>query len=802
MYKQAVAMHFALCCWPSIAQECQLTLKGTVNDYHNGMPLELATIYVQELERSFYTSQDGSYRIGNLCPGTYTLFLSHVECESKSVKIELETKTVRNFLLEHHSLEEIRVVAQVDENARTSGAAVSVEKEVIENYSGASLGDALATAPGVTKLKTGNSIIKPVIQGLYGSRVVIVNNGTRLQDQEWGVEHAPNVDVNSANDIRILKGGNALRYGGDAIGGVVEINRSRVVKKDTLHGRVIAMGQTNNLGGSITGSVDNYRETGWYQRATVSYKKYGDFEAPDYVLSNTGSETAGVNIDLGFKKFEYGGAIEYSYFDTEIGILRAAHIGNARDLAQAINSGVPNVVRDFTFDIDVPRQDVVHSTTRLSGYYRIPRIGKLSAEYSYQTNNRKEFDVRRNAEREQRPAMDMELTTHFAALRLEFDAANSFSFEVGLDGISQVNFPSAETGVRRLIPDYEAARAGVYANFNYRSGDWLFDGGARYDYYKIDAQKYYITSRWQSLGFDQQFPQFERFTISNQIFTEPSLDYNLIAATLGAKYFIEKNLDVSGNLSLSSRAPNPSELFSEGLHHSLARIELGQLDIEQEQALKLQTVLSYQNTSLQLSVNPYVSYVLGYIQLIPGGAETTIRGAFPVWDYVQNDALLYGLDLGGSYTFRKSDSPDPLAHLQSSFAYVRGQDLDNEIPLIDIPPFQFTNQITFYDILSPGLNLFVTNETVFEQTRFPNNDFTINAATVDGNREDLLVEISQPPAAYSLWGGGVEYAFAKAKIRLTTQNLFNTRYRNYLNALRFFADDVGRNFQLQVIYKF
>lgn len=80
-------------------------------------------------------------------------------------------------------------------------------------------------------LKTGNSVVKPIIHGLYGSRVAIVNDGMRQQDQEWGVEHAPNIDINTASTIEVIKGASALRYGGDAIGGTILITPARVIAK-------------------------------------------------------------------------------------------------------------------------------------------------------------------------------------------------------------------------------------------------------------------------------------------------------------------------------------------------------------------------------------------------------------------------------------------------------------------------------------------------------------------------------------------------------------------------------------------
>ncbi len=814
MYQQAVAVLFVLFCWPVISQECSLTIKGTVSDFHDGAPLELATIYIQELERSVTTNSDGSFRINNLCPGTYSVYVSHIECDPKLLEIKLNKSITKNILLEHHTLDEVNVLADVHDNHSTTEVSTRIDQPIIERYSAATLGDALASVAGVTTLKTGNSIVKPIVQGLYGSRVAIVNNGIRQQDQEWGVEHAPNIDLNTASSIRVVKGGAALRYGGDAIGGVIVIEPARIIKKDTLKGRVITQGQTNGRGGSATASFENYRESGWYQQATLTYKKLGDYDAPEYVLSNTGSETMGLNASGGYKQFEYGGSVNYSFYDTEIGILRAAHLGNVGDLVASINSRSPRIIRDFSYDIENPRQDVQHHTVKLDGFYRLPSLGKLSAEYSFQFNNRLEYGVRRERF-DGKPAMDMDLTTHFLAARMEFDASDDFVYEVGVDGFYQINVPSAETDVRRLIPDYVASKIGGYANATYTTDSWVLDAGARYDFYSVDAQKYYRESRWEDLNYDVLYPQFERFVDGTQIYTEPSFDFDLVSATVGAKHYFNDHFDTGLNISLNSRAPNPSELFSEGLHHSLARIELGMLDAKKEVSFKTQALFHANSKGWDVYLNPYFNLVDDYLQIIPMGEETTTRGAFPVWEYEQIDARLFGVDLTASYTFSPSAADDrvDLFEIGTRIAYVNGEDVDKNVPLINMPPLQFTNQISWANALGTNLNFSISNDVVMEQQRFPDNDFVTTIINENNEREEVLVTISQPPPAFSLWGAGIEYAFpmgslcracrgTKAKIRLTASNIFNTRYRNYLNALRFFADEVGRDVQLQFIYKF
>lgn len=797
------------------SQDCNFNLTGKVVDFHNGETLELATVYIADLQRSTTTNAKGAYKFSNLCAGTYTITFTHPECAVKTVKVILNESVVRNVSLEHHinELDKIQVQVDVHDNHRSSQTQTRINQSTLESYSGGSLGDALESVAGVSALRTGNSVVKPIIQGLYGSRVAIVNRGLRQQDQEWGIEHAPNIDLNTASNITVVKGGSALRYGSDAIGGVIRIDSDRVIKKDTLKGRIITTGNSNGRGGVITGSMQNYRESGWYQQATLTYKRLGDYQSPDYVLSNTGSETAGINAALGYKKFKYGGSIDYSYYQSDLGILRAAHVGNVSDLVASINNRVPSVVREFVYDINEPKQTVEHHSLQASGFYRIAKLGKITGDYSFQFNNRKEFDIR-IGDNAGKASLDMDLVTHQVALRLEVDALENYAIEAGVDGQYQVNTPDARTGIRRLIPDYTSSRLGIYVSANRQFDEWLLDTGIRYDFYNIKAQKFYFVSRWEERGYDRLFPEFERFVDGNQIFTEPDLDYNLFAATAGLKRFFGDHYDLSANASITSRAPNPGELYSDGLHHALATIELGQLDLQREESFKINTTFHVSDGAFDLEVSPYFNRLNNFIQLIPTGVETTIRGAFPVYNYTQIDARLMGVDLMASYVFfnkphvtqsnhtTRSTVATPLVTIKTAMAYVHGQDLTRDAPLIDMPPFNVNSQLILHDVIVPSLNLTLTNQTVFEQNRFPNNDFIALIPNAQGSPTEQVVNISQPPAAFSLWGAGLNYAFAKAKLSLSVSNLLNTRYRNYLNRLRFYADDVGRDVQLQFIYKF
>ena len=78
----------------------------------------------------------------------------------------------------------------------------------------------------MTSLQTGTTTAKPVIHGMYGNRVLIMNNGVRQSGQQWGEDHAPEVDVEGNNHIQVIKGAEAVRYGAEAMAGAIVMEQA------------------------------------------------------------------------------------------------------------------------------------------------------------------------------------------------------------------------------------------------------------------------------------------------------------------------------------------------------------------------------------------------------------------------------------------------------------------------------------------------------------------------------------------------------------------------------------------------
>jgi iron complex outermembrane recepter protein len=761
--------------------------------------INFSDIHIHIGQKISSSDASGNYYVDNLPFGNIKIYISHIGYQTIDTIIDLKSNLNLDFKLKLNTtqLQEI-IIQQKTNNTTKSVAEQQLKLETIEKYSNQSLGDALKEIAGVSTLKTGTSVVKPIINGLYGSRVPIINNGVRLEDQQWGSEHAPNFDLNSASKITVIKGASGLQYSGDAIGGLVIIE-PLTVKKDTLFGKTIFNYDTNGKGGSVSSSIHKGNNQGFSWNALATFKYMGDKEAPDYVLSNTGNRNASFSGDVKYSGKKYDATAFYSYYKSIIGILSASHTGNVNDLYNSINNKVPSVVEDFTYTIKNPKQDVEHQIAKFNYNYYFNESEILSLQYDFQNNNRLEYDLRRGDFKDI-PALDLNLKTN--SLHIDYKKNDhDWNLKSGMNASFQNNYADPATGISPLIPNYDKIDLGVYGIASYNFFETLtIDGGLRYDFSTIDATKYYKKSRWEERGYNQEFPEFIVGDYESQWLTKPSFTYHNLSASVGFHKKMNNNWQLYTNVSFASRNPNPSELFSDGLHHSTGVIELGDLNLDKEQATKLSVTLQKKYDRFSFEINPYINKIQDYIFLKPVGFETTIRGAFPVWEYQQTNARLLGIDVQTHW-----DITNCWQH-SFSLAYVNGKETSNNEPLIDMPPLNINNKIRFSKKEWKNLILELKSEIIFQQNQYPDNNFYTKI--IENNEfVDVLVDISTPPPAYHLLHFYSEMQFNTFKKSTTTvafsvQNIFDVSYRDYLNRQRFFADEIGRSFQIQLKFNY
>lgn len=750
------------------SQNCSYSLSGNVSDEHDRQPLPFATIFIAELETGVISDSLGNYRLEGLCEGLYTVTASHIGCESVTKKINLRNHTVQNFITEHHEeiLETIKITGKKNQQAATMTQS-NIKGAELEQIVGKSLGEALTKISGVNSLQTGPTISKPIIHGLHSNRVLMLNNGVRQEGQQWGAEHAPEIDPFIAAELSVVKGAASVQYGSDAIGGVVLIEPAPLPISHTFKGKFNLVGMSNGrqatTSAQLEGGSSKWKGFGWRLQGTL--KKAGDFHTPNYSLTNTAMQESNASAALGFKKYRFGMEAFYSYFNTELGILRGSHIGNLTDLEAALEREVPLFTEDFNYDILNPKQKVAHHLAKLTTYWRGENWGKLQLQYAFQFDRRREFDIRRG-NRSDIPSLDLNLQSQNLDLTFEHRNWGKLKGRMGVTSSYKRNRNNPDTGVRPLIPYYNQYGLGAFWIEQWAEEKWELEAGIRYDFQHLLVKK---------------------FSPTNELL-QPTFNFHNVSTSIGGKLNFNEKLSFRSNLGTAFRPPNVNELFSEGLHHGAAAIEEGNDNLATEKSLKWVHTLQYQDSKKwQWEVSAYANWLQNFIYLTPTGQnQLTIRGAFPVFQYVQTNARLLGLDGVSQWQFH------PKWAWQTKASLLWAKDVAEDDYLIFMPANRLKNSLVYspkYWGKWKDLEVKIGHTWVAQQNRVP-----------------IGVDIAEPPDAYSLVhievGGKLPLKQNSLGVHLEVQNLFNTVYRDYLNRLRYFADEIGRNFAIRLTYHF
>ncbi len=746
----------------NLFSQCNLTLSGRIMEEHTVEPLEYASIYLSAKKLTFITDSSGLFHFDNLCEGDYELLYTHPGCKTEKKIVSIHSNTTLNLELHHHEIDlhEVTVSQHKRESAPTQQIETLKEQALFESR-GLSFAEALRTLSGVSSLRTGSTISKPVIHGMSGNRIVLVNNGIKLEGQQWGQDHAPEIDAYLAKKITVIKGASAIRYGSEAIAGVILSDPEPLPHKAGIGTELNyvfgSLNQQHDVCMLIQGNHNKIKSLSWRLQGT--YKIGGNVRSPNYYQKNTGLREYNFSGTIGWKKEKYGFEIFGSYFNTKIGILSSSHTGSMADLKAAIQSSYPREQSDFSYDINRPYQQVQHFTTKANAYLNTKK-GNILFQTSYQLNTREEYDkhISRNDSlaKLNRPALWLWIQTFHAEVMWDYKIKKWQSL-VGGQFFSQTNTYKYSY----LIPAYWNFNGGAFAIERWSNQKIELEFGARIDY------------RWmQAILFEKGKKR------------EPIFQYAIPTVSAGVDYHINQKMKWNFHSGLAWRAPSMNELFVGGLHHSTATVEIGNEKLKSEQSLNLSSGLNLDYQWIQADVSLYTHLIKNYIYLLPDTTPLlTIRGYFPVFRYTQTDVALNGSDINIAVF------PIKNIKLEAKASLLWGVNLKTHDWLAQIPSHRFNYSIRYnFNPIEKfnGMFLAINIVQVLKQNQLPKNN----------------IDFLPAPNAYWLLnfdaGTNVNIKHQNFSVGFSIQNMLNKVYRDYMNRFRYFTDEGGINIMLRL----
>lgn len=777
-------------------QHCTIQLSGVISDEEN-QPLAGATVVLFPGGTGTTTNSKGRFELGNLCEGTYQLEVRFVGFVTFRDNIKLNNSKALQISLqpEQTALQEV-VIEDHAPRVEATSTFSTLSGHSLQEAMGKTLAEALRQLSGVNTIQTGPAIFKPVIHGLHSNRVLILNNGIRQEGQNWGAEHAPEVDPFIANNLVVIKDAAAIKYGSDALGGVVLVNPAELPREPGLGGQAHIVGATNNgsalVSGFLEGGSARLHGLGWRAQGTI--KAAGDSRTPGYVLSNSGFREHNFSLATAYHKENSGIDVFFSHFNTTIGILPGAvSIGSLEDLANAMEREPPQPTNPFTYSIRAPRQEVQHSLAKVNAH-RTSGKNDFRLQYGFQLNARREFDQRRGSLVDV-PALGFRLFTHTLDLEWQRQHSQKFKSNWGVNLMHQVNEKIDGTQTIPFIPNFTHNALGIFVLEMWNLNRWTLEAGAR-----ADARHYDVA------GFDFQ----------NQLYRS-ELRFRNVSGTLSARYTASERSQFTTSLSSAWRPANLAELYSIGTHQSAASIEYGllldeanskvmdydQAGVQPERALKWVAGYNFTGSRLSLDVTGYFNLVRNFIYLQPRGVTTGLRGSLPYFRYTQTDASFAGVDGDIKYQFSRGWQANVRV------AYLRATDTRNDDYLIFIPANRASASVRYESKSWNNVTWFseVRISAIARQTRAPERVITPrDFLTALEQGTDLLAgnnrnfDFMAAPDGVVLVGAGVGVALRMKKTKLEldfrAENLTNQTYREFTNRLRYYANEVGQNFIL------
>ena len=732
---------------PALAETTinKVVLNGRVTDAIDGQPVVGASIYFPQLKQGTVTNAEGNYTLKDLPAVKTTIQVTYVGHLTIIQSIDLRKTTKADFVLQENNamLKEVVVTGLTGSTrADHSPAPISVvAPRVLQATPSTNIIDAVAHQPGVSQITTGGGISKPVIRGLGYNRIVTVNDGIRQEGQQWGDEHGIEVDAQSVHSVEILKGPATLMYGSDAMAGVLVLHEAPVLPQGTMALNIGSEYQTNNhlfdytvdFAGNQKGLVWNWR---WSEKDAGEYNNKVDGRVPGSQFHERAlTGMLGINRGWGYSH------LKLSYYHIKPGLVE----GERNE-----DTGLLEPSEAF--------QKIDHYKAVLDNSFLLGN-GSLKAVIGYQQNRRREF------EEADELGLDFRLHTINYDVHYLQAADTDWQYAAGISGMWQ---HSENLGQEYLIPSYRLFDVGAFASVTRQFDNLTLSGGLRYDIRHLHS--------------------YEQEDEGELRFTDFTRNFSGLTGSIGAIYNITPKLNMRLNLSRGFRAPNLSELGSNGEHEGTFRYEIGNSQLSPENSWQLDLGLDYSSEIISTQLSLFANHIDNYIFL----ERLTSATEENLYQYKQGTARLLGFE-----AMVDIHPIEPL-HFENSFSYVNARQLNQpeDSRWLPFTPAPRWNSDLRFDIIRDGRTLTNTFVSLGLECYLRQN----NAHTAYGT------ETATPSYTLLNITAGTDIRWHNrtvASVYLSGTNLTNRAYQSHLSRLKY-ADgpgicNMGRSFGIKLL---
>ncbi len=735
------------------------SLEGMVTDARTGAPLLAAQVRIRELGRGDLSHADGRYSLPRLRPGVYTVLVERVGYAPREEQVEIAAGPPTRL--------DVQLTPSAIAVAGIVVTGVGRERSVAETYqptlvlSGEELGRrlsgslaaTLSNEAGIAMQSFGPAPAQPVVRGMSGDRVLILEDGQRPGDlSSTAADHAVGIDPVTAERVEVVRGPAGLLYGSNALGGVINVIREEVPTSvpDGVHGTVTLQGESAARGLSGGAVVRAPLGAGVALRTEASARRSGDVRTPLGTLESTQSE--GLTMGSGVSWVPAWGSVGVAY--------------RFYSLAHGLPGEFQGVAIPGAHESGAEAETTRHAArVELARRVRLGPFDAVEVEGNFVRYLHDEIELREDGSRTLGARFDQVVGGGTVTGRHRHEGVS-----LRTEGAVGVHGQYRDLITSGSFPGSRSATEVSLAVFGYEEltrDPFRLQVGLRYDWTRADP-----ADRSDIVLGDRRIPVRAR-------------TFGDVSGSLSLLWESRPGIVVGGSLARAFRTPSIRELYSDGPHLADFSYDVGNPELGSETGLGADLFLRVSRPGVEMEVNAFRNALSGYIYHSPTGEPDPRFRRFPVFEARGEDAVFQGAD------GRLQWEALPGVVVDARAGYVRAHRTGSaDEPLPAIPP------------LSGGI-----------ESRWERGSLTLTLGWEGGARQDrvpspipspidegevLIPE--RPTPGYGVVEAGAGYRWSGGgrlhSVHLGVENLFDREWRNHLSRIKDVAPEAGRNVRL------
>lgn len=624
-------------------------LSGHVTD-NEGRPLADVNVFIPELARGATTDADGHFRLLNLPAQLVRVEFSFIGYKTEIVHIDLSGKSpVIDVVLQPTTIEMkpvmVREIAQSADEIKTTP--ILLNGQILRENLGMTIAETLNNEPGLDQRTMGPAPARPVLRGLSGDRLLVLEDGERTGDlSATSADHAVAIEPMTAEQVEVIRGPSTLLYGSNTLGGVINVVRNHIPGQipDRIAGSLSVQSESVN-----TSASTGLRLSIPYQKLSLnmdgSLRQAEDVHTPKGKLRNTGITTFNGSISLGWHEPWGLLSISGSWYNSDYGIpggFAGAHPNGVTVKMERLHqesalTWTPNTRGCASW---LKRLEITQTFTHYD-HQEVETGDIIGISFSVDTHN----------------------YSTLAHLR------PYFIFDRGAIGL-RGEYRYFVMGGLSFAPDNTEQTLAAFWYQSAQIRNVSFESALRFDYRRVDPD------------------DDEEGIYDDEVGLIRPRTFNGLSTSLAAAWPLVPNLEIGGSVMRSFRSPLSEELYSQGPHLAAYSYEVGNTDLGSETGLGKEVFARFESEKIALETYVFHNDIRNFIFVKETG-DTVWNLILPKYKHTGLDAVMLGVE--SQFTWECVDRWT----VRGTVSYVQGEltDFDQDIPRI--PPLKGQIGLTY-----------------------------------------------------------------------------------------------------------